>query len=75
FVDNGRVLVLNHVQSEEEGRYTCKAENKAGKAEADTYVQVTALYLVNELNPRNAAYPNTANSSGYVSFVEQNRSI
>ncbi|EYB86274.1 hypothetical protein Y032_0282g1279 [Ancylostoma ceylanicum] len=42
FVDNGRVLVLNHVQSEEEGRYTCKAENKAGKAEADTYVQVTA---------------------------------
>ncbi|KAK6759923.1 hypothetical protein RB195_021467 [Necator americanus] len=42
FLENGRILVLNHVQSEEEGRYTCKAENKAGKAEADTYVQVTA---------------------------------
>ncbi|VDM75114.1 unnamed protein product [Strongylus vulgaris] len=56
FVDSGRVLLLNHVQSEEEGRYTCKAENKAGKAEADTYVQVTVsasltpLIVANQVN-------------------------
>ncbi|EPB79673.1 immunoglobulin I-set domain protein [Ancylostoma ceylanicum] len=94
FVDNGRVLVLNHVQSEEEGRYTCKAENKAGKAEADTYVQVTGEFVAEDcvemcgfliqnvlgrffwewiflavdffFNPGNGAYPNAANSSGYV---------
>ncbi|VDO96214.1 unnamed protein product [Heligmosomoides polygyrus] len=40
-LENG-TLVLSHVMSDDEGRYTCKAENRAGKAEADTYLQVTA---------------------------------
>ncbi|CAI4229355.1 unnamed protein product [Auanema sp. JU1783] len=41
-IENGRVLMLSGIQTSQEGRYTCKAENKAGKAEADTYLQITA---------------------------------
>uniref|UniRef100_A0A915CT05 Ig-like domain-containing protein n=1 Tax=Ditylenchus dipsaci TaxID=166011 RepID=A0A915CT05_9BILA len=37
---NGTVLRVNGIQLEHEGRYTCMATNKVGKAEADTFVQV-----------------------------------
>ncbi|VDL71890.1 unnamed protein product [Nippostrongylus brasiliensis] len=41
-MDGNGTVIIHNVKSEDEGRYTCKAENKAGKAEADTYVQVIA---------------------------------
>uniref|UniRef100_A0A1I7X4Q6 Hemicentin-1 n=1 Tax=Heterorhabditis bacteriophora TaxID=37862 RepID=A0A1I7X4Q6_HETBA len=45
--ENSQILILNGVLSDQEGRYTCKAENKAGKAEADTYLQVTGSLPLN----------------------------
>ncbi|WKY14383.1 hypothetical protein Q1695_000157 [Nippostrongylus brasiliensis] len=41
-MDGNGTVIIHNVKSEDEGRYTCKAENKAGRAEADTYVQVIA---------------------------------
>uniref|UniRef100_A0A914V1R3 Ig-like domain-containing protein n=1 Tax=Plectus sambesii TaxID=2011161 RepID=A0A914V1R3_9BILA len=41
-LNNGSVLRLSTIQTPQEGRYTCTAVNKIGRAEADTFVQVTA---------------------------------
>ncbi|VDM60010.1 unnamed protein product [Angiostrongylus costaricensis] len=42
FINNDHAVVLSHVMSEQQGRYTCKAENKVGKTEGDTHVKVIA---------------------------------
>lgn len=39
--NNGTVLVLSEVQTNQEGRYSCIATNKVGRAEADIFLQVT----------------------------------
>ncbi|KAI1722964.1 immunoglobulin i-set domain-containing protein [Ditylenchus destructor] len=39
---NGSVLRIIGIQTEHEGRYTCVATNKVGRAEADSFVQVIA---------------------------------
>ncbi|VDK78629.1 unnamed protein product [Anisakis simplex] len=41
-LQNGTVLRLLGVQSSQEGRYSCTASNKVGRAEADTFLQITA---------------------------------
>uniref|UniRef100_F1KPK8 Hemicentin-2 n=1 Tax=Ascaris suum TaxID=6253 RepID=F1KPK8_ASCSU len=39
---NGTLLRLLGVQGNQEGRYSCTSTNKVGRAEADTFLQVTA---------------------------------
>lgn len=34
-------LLLRGIQTHDQGRYSCKAENSVGKAEADTFLEVT----------------------------------
>uniref|UniRef100_A0A915Q1V7 Ig-like domain-containing protein n=1 Tax=Setaria digitata TaxID=48799 RepID=A0A915Q1V7_9BILA len=41
-LNDGTLLVLKEVQVSQEGRYSCIATNKAGRDEADTFLQVTA---------------------------------
>ncbi|VIO88235.1 Uncharacterized protein BM_BM11652 [Brugia malayi] len=52
-LNNGTLLVLKELQVNQEGRYSCLATNKVGKAEADTFLQVTAppkiLTFIDEL--------------------------
>lgn len=38
---NATTLRLRSVAAKDEGRYTCLAANKVGKAEADVFLQVT----------------------------------
>ncbi|CAJ0933472.1 unnamed protein product, partial [Mesorhabditis belari] len=38
--ENGKVLRIVGVKESDAGRYSCKAENKAGQAEADTFISV-----------------------------------
>lgn len=40
---NGTVLRLNQIQTNQEGRYTCGAQNTVGRDESDTYVSVTGM--------------------------------
>ncbi|GMT31155.1 hypothetical protein PFISCL1PPCAC_22452 [Pristionchus fissidentatus] len=41
-LDNGRILRLLNVSTKREGRYSCKAENKVGTAEGNTFLKVAA---------------------------------
>lgn len=34
-------LNIDNIKANQEGRYTCRAENKAGRAEQDTYVEIS----------------------------------
>ncbi|CAJ0583049.1 unnamed protein product, partial [Mesorhabditis spiculigera] len=40
--DGGRILKITGVLQSDAGRYSCKAENKAGQAEADTFLSVNS---------------------------------
>lgn len=44
--DNGKILRLHDVIEEDAGRYNCKAENKAGQAEADAFLSVISMFVI-----------------------------
>ncbi|CAG9531888.1 unnamed protein product [Cercopithifilaria johnstoni] len=41
-LNNGTSLILQEIQINQEGRYSCTATNKVGRAEADTFLQIMA---------------------------------
>uniref|UniRef100_A0A0R3RPN8 Hemicentin-1 n=1 Tax=Elaeophora elaphi TaxID=1147741 RepID=A0A0R3RPN8_9BILA len=41
-LNNSTSLILKEIQVNQEGRYSCTATNKVGRAEADTFLQITA---------------------------------
>ncbi|KAL3989826.1 Immunoglobulin I-set domain family protein [Acanthocheilonema viteae] len=41
-LNNGTLLILKEIQANQEGRYSCTATNKVGRAEADTFLQIIA---------------------------------
>uniref|UniRef100_A0AC34Q1K0 Ig-like domain-containing protein n=1 Tax=Panagrolaimus sp. JU765 TaxID=591449 RepID=A0AC34Q1K0_9BILA len=40
-VENGTVLRIHNIQSDEAGRYSCVARNKIGEAQTDVFIEVT----------------------------------
>uniref|UniRef100_A0A0N5AL87 Peroxidasin homolog n=1 Tax=Syphacia muris TaxID=451379 RepID=A0A0N5AL87_9BILA len=42
FINDASILWIFDVKSNQEGRYTCQAENKLNRAEADTFLRVNA---------------------------------
>lgn len=48
--ENERVLYLTKVKAEDKGRYTCKAENKAGSDSDVIFLTVDGKYLTQFVN-------------------------
>ncbi|CAO4383374.1 unnamed protein product [Caenorhabditis nigoni] len=41
FEDNNKKLFIDYIKPSQEGRYTCRADNQLGRAEQDTYVEIS----------------------------------